>query len=540
MKKAPLLLTTLALATGTSGITNAMLPLTSPASALEVASLEADQTTDIYVEDLYEMNQYFRLAELDFQKNRIVYDVKGNYTLEGVRAQKVLIVMRDYESGVTEAEASEKSKSLGVGDSDWYKTLVTSTVVGATNYMPVKNYNLKDNLSDVLYFAVQFGERVTDENGHKVLKDAYWVRGKIDYRKCIHSDAFDPETMVCAVRINYNTKTATLAAISEGNWLMFPEAEQVITWEEEWKLALKDKIKGLNTQLTHMDEQLSNVDMTLIQAATTIKNMQKALTELKDTQELEQGLTQLQALLQQVQKTYDWTIGAEQQKVMNEVQNALNDALAEIERLKQQPMGDAEEALQAQQELKKAQAEVQKLQVKLLELESQLDSEQANSVVAKQELVQLEAKIKEIVMEKEGMMQKIQDLTKEKSTLEAENSRLKQENTALQAKNADLVAQNETLNTKIKELEALLAEKPTCTVITEVRAESEPLIDDSGLTGAEIMSETNSMPAETEVVDVPNLGEVETKTNFWWIAVAIVGTLGVLGVCCKRRLSRER
>lgn len=531
MKKTPILLSTLALATGVSGITNAALSLVPPVSALEVATVDADQYHDVYVDDLYEMNQYFRINELDFQKNRIVYDVRGNYTLVGVRAQRALIVVRDYEAGVTEAEANERSKTLGVSDEGWYQTLVNNKTVAATNYAPIKDYDLKNNLSDVLYFAIQFGELTTDANGKKVLQNEYWVRGKVDYRKCIHSDLFDAETMVCAMRIN-NTKTAVLAATENGEWVMFPEDERVITWEEEWKLALKDKITGLNTQLKHMDTQLSSVDKTLIQVATTIKNMQKSMGELKDTQELEQGLTQLQALLKQVQKTHDWMIGAEQKKVMDNLQETLNDALSEIERLKQQSTSDIEGVSQTQKELEKLQVEIQTLQAKLAEVNSQLNQEKVNTESAKQELEQVKAKMKEILVEKEENMQKLQILTNDKTALEQENTKLKQEN-------ADLMAQNLTLNTKIKELEAALAEKPVCTVITEVKADAEPAVEDNKSTTVEIASESTNM-AETEVVEVPNLGEVETKTNFWWVVAAAVGVLGVLGVCCKKCLNRER
>ena len=55
--------------------------------------------------------------------------------------------MRDYESGVTEAEANERSKTLGVSDEGWYQTLVNNKTVAATNYAPIKDYDLKNNLS---------------------------------------------------------------------------------------------------------------------------------------------------------------------------------------------------------------------------------------------------------------------------------------------------------------------------------------------------------------------------------------------------------
>ncbi len=628
MKKTPFLLSTLALVAGTTGTINTALSMATPVSAIE-ATADTAKKPDIYFDgsDLYAMNEYFRIEELNFKENRMTYNVNKYTVVGGVQAQRALIVARNHEAGITEAEADEKSHSLGAdNDNSWYKPVVESRVVAATNYEPkLKNYNLNDNLSDILYFAVRFGEVVTDAKGKKTLKNDFWVRGKFDYRKCIHSELFDAETMVCSTMIDYQAKTATMVAIDgDGNYLVFPEDERVMTWDEEWGKVLKERLAALDTQLTHMNTQLPAVETTLAQMTAIIKNIQGLMGELGDTQEVEQSLQQTKNLSQQVQSTYDWMLGTEQRKIMDNLRAALDDALAEIERLKQQQTDNADEILQYQQEVEGLEKEILVLQAELSKVSAQLRLETVELANTKQELAQIEAKMQEILAEKEKIMQKVQILESDKSILQAEkdkieqdkaalqvekdkaerdkmdllakitelsaknstliaekteltmqNAALKEQNETLQTKNEALqaengvlraenevlqtekqelvtgngvlqtqkqalVAENEALNAKIKELEASLAKKPTCTVITELQAEDKTAAEGIKSTDVEIMAETPDSTEKTEVVDVPNLGEVKTKMNFWWVFVGLVAALGVLGVYCKKRLNRGR
>lgn len=592
MKKTPLLLSTLALAAGVTGSINMALSLASPVAAIE-ALTDSEQNTDIYFEDLSAMNEYFRIEGLNFKKNSMTYNVNKYTVVGGMQAQKVLIVARDYEAGVSEAEADEKSHFLGVdGDTTWYKSLVNNRVVASTNYVPnIKDYKLEDNLTDILYFAIQFGEIVTDTNGKKTLKDAYWVRGKIDYRKCIHSALFDAETMTCSTMVEYPTKTATLVTIdSKGDYVIFPEDEKVITWDEEWGGVLKDRLATLDAQITHMNTQLPAVEATLAQMAATIKNIQKLAGELDDAQEVEQSLEQTKALSQQVQNTYDWMLGTEQRKIMDDLRAALAEALAEIEQLKQQQSTDnTDEILQYQQALEKLQKEITELQAELSKVNTQLRLETINLANTEQELAQMEAKMREILAEKEGIMQKIQDLMGDKGVLEKQNDDLNQENAKISAENSvfvakvtdltkqntelqeqnqnliaqirelqeqnrnlvaqftesqeqnqDLVVQNEVLNAKIKELETALAEKPTCTVITEMQVDNKAMEDADVVNNLDAVVEDKDDTASVEAVEVPNLGEVKTKTNFWWMIAGLAIVLGAIGVYCKKHLNRER
>lgn len=576
MKKIPLLLSTLTLVTGVSSLTNTTLVVSVSATDTVATSTEV---TDLYFEDLYTMSEYFRIEELDFINQRLTYNVGHAMSTEWALPQKILIVARDYEGGITEKEADEASKTLGVGDDGWYQTLVTSKKVGATNYMLANG--IADNLSDIIYFAIQYGHKT-----NQGLEDVYWVRGKVDYRKCIHSDFFDAKTMTCTVRVNNNTQTAELAGIAADGYIAFPEDEKVLTWEEEWKEAVKEHIADLNTLLTHIKTQLPITGVTLEQAGTSIKNLQKSIAEMTGTQSLDKGLTQLQTLLQQTQAIYDWMIGAEQQKNMDSLQAQLDAALAEIKRLKQDSTTGEDEIMQAQRELAEmtqkwreaqeklviveadnqqkqadlatAQAELEKLykEIQILQehldtLETKLSESTATNNIAQAEITQLREQITAILRQKEEIMQKAQILTNENdkllkqyTELQKQNAELQKEvqnNLQLQQENQDLRAENDKLRAQIRELETELAQKSSCTVVGEVRVGDKPLGE--SVTNAEtssIISTDVEIKAEESSPEVPNLGEVETKTNFWWVAAAIVGALGVLGVCCKKRLDRER
>lgn len=575
MKKIPLLLSTLTLATGVSGLVNATLASPTLATDTVVTSTEV---TDLYFEDLYTMSEYFRIEELDFINQRLTYNVGHAMSTEWTLPQKILIVARDYEGGITEKEADEASKTLGVGDDAWYQTLVTSKKVGATNYMLANG--IADNLSDIIYFAIQYGHKT-----NQGLEDVYWVRGKVDYRKCIHSDFFDAKTMTCTVRVNNNTQTAELAGIAADGYITFPEDEKVLTWEEEWKEAVKEHIADLNTLLMHIKAQLPITGVTLDQAGTSIKNLQKSIAEMTDTQPLDKGLTQLQTLLQQTQAVYDWMIGAEQQKNMDSLQAQLDAALAEIERLKQESTTGADEIAQAQRELAEmtqkwreaqeklviveadnqqkqadlvaAQAELEKLykEIQVLQehlgaLEAKLSESTATNTAIRTEIAQLREQIAEILHQKEEIMQKAQILTNENDELLKQYTELQKRNAELQQKiqnysqlqqeNQDLWAENNKLSARIRELEAELAQKSNCTVVGKVRVGDKPLDEAvESVTEPDIISTNVEVRAEESAIEVPNLGEVETKTNFWWVVAAIVGALGVLGICCKKRLDRE-
>ena len=115
---------------------------------------------------------------------------------------------------------------------------------------------------------------------------------------------------------------------------------------------------------------------------------------------------------------------------------------------------------------------------------------------------------------------------------------MKGENQALNEENTALKREKEALLVRIRELEKALAEKTACTVVGEVRVGEKPL-NDSSADKTEVDNTNVLDDADTGDVEIPNLGGIETKTNFWWVTV-VLGILGGLGLCCKKRFRRER
>lgn len=138
MKKAPFLLSTLTVVAGISGLVNtAFVPIP---SVIAAESSFINKISDVYDFDLYTVSNYFRLEKLDFRNNHIVYAVGGTANSQGIRAQRAIIAMRDYENGITEEEADVLLPSLGVGNKTWYKTIVDDIKPSATNYTYPKIY----------------------------------------------------------------------------------------------------------------------------------------------------------------------------------------------------------------------------------------------------------------------------------------------------------------------------------------------------------------------------------------------------------------
>lgn len=76
-------------------------------------------------------------------------------------------------------------------------------------------------------------------------------------------------------------------------------------------------------------------------------------------------------------------------------------------------------------------------------------------------------------------------------------------------------------------------------MVGEVRVGEKPL-NDSSVDKTEVDNTNMLDDADTGDVEIPNLGGIETKINFWWVTVAVLGILGGLGLCCKKRFGRER
>lgn len=577
MKKLPVLLSTLTVA---ASLTGGMSTMLAQERAWALEDITQTNREDIYSDELSALANYIRFEWFDFDSNLLRVETGGTANSTGIRAQKLIIAYRDFENGVTEAEADVAALTLGEGANPNLLTLVEATQPAQGNTLkPLKGKKLTDNLTDIIYFAVQFGH----ENADKSLEDAYWVRGKLNYRNCIHSTVFELENMLCARSTDAGT-TQFLPAAQDGSWVALPSDDKVITWETEWKEEVERRLAAMNEWLQHIKTELPDVDATLYLMEKNLQQLQLSTSKLENMAEVDQEMLNVKRTLQEVQAMLGWMLGEYQQEIMDELRNDLSTARNElivmqkqIEMLKTQLLqaeknaeaaGNAEKEAQVKleegyKELEKAQIELarvleegQSLQKRVQELEARLKLTVDENTTMREELSKVQQEIENLTKEKVELMRQIAELAAKNAelmrelenmntndvkvegtnmVLEAENMALKLENEALRAQNGQLTQENGALKLQIQQLQQELA-RVSKVQVGEVKVGEKPL-NEVVETGNESIIST---PVEIiEDVEVPNLGETEVKVNFWWLLVVIIGVLGAAGLWCKRRLNKR-
>lgn len=166
--------------------------------------------------------------------------------------RRVWFATLDYEGGWTEAEVDKRLDEWTELDAEWAKvtkeqplenmSLWSFATVLLTIGESKLQYDLTTvNLLDVLYYAAEFEDLEGKEDG------PIWVRGKIDYRGCAHAKSFlEGETGLCVAQIDKQ----------EGTVKYWPDEaqadEQVVTWEEEWRLVLAERLTEVETVLNEL------------------------------------------------------------------------------------------------------------------------------------------------------------------------------------------------------------------------------------------------------------------------------------------------
>lgn len=121
--------------------------------------------------------------------------------------------------------------------------LKSYATLGLTIGTSTLRYNLTTvNLLDVIYYAAEF-EDLDDESGERV-----WVRGKADYRGCVHATEFATvEATTCTQALN--TEAGTLRYLAKGA----SGEEEVVTWEEEWRQTLAGRLDEIEAVVERME-----------------------------------------------------------------------------------------------------------------------------------------------------------------------------------------------------------------------------------------------------------------------------------------------
>ncbi len=160
--------------------------------------------------------------------------------------RRILMVYYDYENGVTEAEADIKAQTLGEKDyADW-AILVQEYQYDKLNHKG-KFYNRPDmkldevNKTDIVYFAMEFGEREIHDDGSVTWSNMSWVREKLDYRNCVHASNYQEGD-------NCKVVSTGVGKIDYWSWAKQPTDEHILTWDDEWWTIQQQRLAKIDNE----------------------------------------------------------------------------------------------------------------------------------------------------------------------------------------------------------------------------------------------------------------------------------------------------
>lgn len=250
--------------------------------------LEANTISpDLRIPNLYPMHNYMEI-ELVPSETRAL--------------KRLVVAYYDYERGVTEAEADAGLATLGEDAAEWAVVFYDEEYRFGEFDHPLLNVSgfevwiegeFTENKRDLLYYAAEFGEPELQEDGSTAWENTVWLRGKYDYRSCIHGPDFKP------VLPNYiGIPTCSARDVEDGKYIVTATrggevAEGILTWEEEWRQIqlerLREMVAEMGTWETEwqeeavraMLERLKKLEVTLA-VSTGVEDLlvvERALTE---------------------------------------------------------------------------------------------------------------------------------------------------------------------------------------------------------------------------------------------------------------------
>lgn len=249
MKKLPLFLTALALV----GALN--IGMTRSAEAMIIYAHPFEQTNTLLPTNFYDIRASFEFISLE--QNLMSFRSRLWGMESNLFPKRIVTVYQDFENGVTDEEADAKLPTLGVEDhSSWAVTLSDKNVKLTNVVRHLKNdlinvvirpnevgADLKNNYRDAIYFAVEYSHKDLEgkeQTPEEWVGESLWIRGKIDYRTCVHNAAYGLTDSLMDNRCHihyveeqdngwkqsyYYLKNSKLAT----------DNLSILTWEEEWK-----------------------------------------------------------------------------------------------------------------------------------------------------------------------------------------------------------------------------------------------------------------------------------------------------------------
>lgn len=519
MKTIPILLSTLTLATSGTGVAMPMAIQDIGEQALVAA------TTPSYEDILLgtnEFSDYVQIQNINFDRETVRFAI--DIPRDRWQIKRVMVAHRDYEGGISEVEADTKLTTLGVEDSKNWAIMMVDRKVAAPGMLGV-SYNsgmakqtLVGNLSDQIYYAVEFSEYSITENGTKVWgTETQWVRGKVDYRSCIHSQMFESVKATQCTVVKEDAKYKAIPQRLEDGTNLTPSAdERVISWEDEWRAVQLARVQETTDQLLEVWEKLQLVTKQVEDGMNIADKADLAYVEVGDDagNQFSKKVAGLHEIIRKITGTY---AGLQGKELLEENQT----------------------------------------------LTRQIAQLMAEKVQWEQDKTGLENKNNQLVAEKDDLAQENQDLRQEIQELKqklADSTEKKDENDSAVSDNSNEnkkpveqpetdVIQDSTSNTpsagseqnKVIEIASEPKTVAKSTAVVKNTSESAKTEGEGTTTAPVARVESEQSKTETEEVDIPDLGIRESKkSQSWWLpivaaGVALCGALGVIVVKLKRR-----
>ncbi len=541
MKKIPILLSTLTLTTSAALLTRSMTALANGVAegtgiSLRDTAFEAPQTAEdtIYTE----RNIYDNRVEV--YVNPLKNEMTFNFDQLGDDwVRRIVLVQHNYEEGVLESEADERMKTLGIDDyidwatkvDDWDNNLTGRYPFRPSSHdLRLERYvsnTLQSGRPNFFYYAVQFWHRSTGENGENVWDNSYWIRGKIDLRNCVRSSVLTSSVMTCVADQKINGEPYKFV-LSRNNTLVLMPVEKIPTWDEEWQEIILKRHKQVtdDVKILHRDVLTG---MKLIESyKVEIEKIRTIMSKSNSNADRLYELTRAEKQIEEVKDFYE------------QLASSGSDS-------------DEMEALQSENiELKK---KIETLEANFAKTNQEKQALEANLDESKRELADMVGQNTLLRQENSNLRKQIAEFDQTgQEDLLGENESLRQQNQTLRGelKQSEAVHQEEMsrlqneIAEKVKVLESekqSLAEArrssdianltPNKGVVRETE-KNEPKTEIS----EEVISDDEMPDVVPEVVDVPNLGAVETKSWLWWLILPLMGIL-MLGIAIRQMFFKK-
>lgn len=225
--------------------------------------------------------------------------------------------------------------------------------------------------------------------------------------------------------------------------------------------ALKDRIAGLESQVTDLQDKLNSANST-IEDLTNDKNeyierleKMKDLVEADNTDEIESKIKDMKDLISKYEEKIN-----QLEKEKEDLEKEISDQLKEIQDLKDALKGDTQDLLNRIKELEE---QIKALEIRNSNLSDQVDSLNQSisdltteNTELKKQIIEIQTQLDIANSTIEELQKKVIDLTVENELLKDENAKLKAENEELKRhecpSNEDLLNQIERLNKEIENL----------------------------------------------------------------------------------------